>query len=206
MKVKVCGIRNKKNLHFLESTEVDMIGFIFYEKSKRNFEDGELTPMDLDNCSKKKVGVFVNEELNKVVETVKKYEMDFVQLHGQESQEYCFNLKEKHISVIKAFSVYDQLPENIEAYDGVVDYFLFDTKGKNPGGNGVRFDWSVLSSYKLETPFILSGGIGPEDVGELKNLKNEKLAGVDVNSRFELEPALKDEQLLDAFIKDFKRN
>ncbi len=206
MIVKVCGIRNLGNLSYLNESDADWIGFIFYDKSKRNFPDGDLGDADLEKVTKKKVGVFVNEEPERLVKTADVYALDMVQLHGDESVEYCREVKEHGLWVMKAFSVKDKLPGNLGDYVGVVDYFLFDTKGVNPGGNGVQFDWSILEDYDLKTPFLLSGGIGEEDAEQIKKIKNPRLYGVDINSRFEIEPGLKNEELLEGFIKEIKRD
>ncbi|WP_422358732.1 phosphoribosylanthranilate isomerase [Reichenbachiella sp.] len=202
MKIKVCGIRNQDNLSFLNATEVDFIGFIFYDKSKRNFDDGDLSGRIESN--KRKVGVFVNETIEKVESIAQTYSLDCLQLHGDESPGYCRKLKESGFKLFKAFSVHNQLPVDLEAYEPVVDYFLFDTKGAAYGGNGTQFDWRVLDQYKLDKPFILSGGIGLEDMYSLKKLDHPQLYAVDVNSRFEISPGQKDEQMLKKFIEELK--
>ncbi|MEP3390257.1 MAG: phosphoribosylanthranilate isomerase [Reichenbachiella sp.] len=203
MKIKVCGIRNQDNLTFLNASEVDFIGFIFYNKSKRNFDDGDLNQTIKSN--KLKVGVFVNERIEKVENLAKRHHLDYLQLHGDESPAYCQELKEKGFKIFKAFSVHDELPTDLKSYESVVDYFLFDTKGAAYGGNGTQFDWSVLKQYKLSRPFILSGGIGLEDVAALKKLHLPKLFAVDVNSRFEESPGQKDEKALKEFIEELKQ-
>lgn len=205
MKIKVCGIRTKGNLHYLKNAKIDMIGFIFYDQSKRFFDDGELAVNDMLNVKKQKVGVFVNASKEEVFNIIDKYQLDAVQLHGEESPDYCLEISKKNVLVLKAFSVKDKLPNNLKTYEQVVDLFLFDTKGVEYGGNGVQFDWSILENYDLDRPFMVSGGIGPEDVEKLKNIKNKKLEGVDINSRFEIEPGLKDEVLIDRFVNEIKR-
>ena len=202
MKIKVCGIKNQDNLSFLNGEDVDFIGFIFYEKSQRNFDNGDLNGRIESN--KQKVGVFVNETIEKVTSIARAYDLDYLQLHGDESPEYCRKLSELGFKLFKAFSVHNQLPANLETYEPVVDYFLFDTKGAAYGGNGTQFDWRVLDQYKLDKPFILSGGIGPKDVHSLKKLAHDQLYAVDVNSRFELSPGQKDEQMLKKFIEELK--
>lgn len=205
MKIKVCGIRTKSNLGFLKASDVDMIGFIFYARSKRNFEDGELKAEDLLKVKKAKVGVFVNESLEKICETVDVYQLDYIQLHGDESPVFCEALKKKNYNLIKAFPVLDELPSDLEEYAPWVDYFLFDTKGSEYGGNGVQFDWSVLDHYHGSTPYLLSGGIGPSDVGGIKTSRGFNRFGVDVNSKFELSPGLKNEKALELFINQIKK-
>lgn len=204
MKVKVCGIREVSNLTFLSKSKVDYVGFIFYDKSKRLVDDGNLTVEDFLSFKKLKVGVFVNATATFVLETIKKYRLDGVQLHGTESVDYCEALQKSGCFVWKAFPVWDVLPDRLEDYEGSVDAFLFDAKGKDLGGNGIQFDWSVLENYKLSTPFILSGGIGAEDAERVMKLSNDRLIGVDVNSRFEVKTGLKDERLLDDFLNKIK--
>lgn len=204
MKIKVCGIRNRSNLSFLNDHDVDFVGFIFYDQSSRYFEQGDLSADDLENCVKGRVGVFVNDSLESIIDISNKYQLDYIQLHGDESPEFCKTLKNKGLRLLKVFSITDNLPADITEYEGIVDFFLFDTKGKQRGGNGVRFDWAVLNDYKGYTPFILSGGIGPEDVDRIKDLKHQNLYAVDVNSRFENSPGMKDEKLLKKFIQELK--
>jgi len=204
MDIKVCGIRTIENLNFLEASSVNQVGFIFYDKSKRNFEDGDLTAADLNKVSKTKVGVFVNASEKIVLDTVEKYGLDAVQLHGSETPAYCAAIRKQGVKVWKVFSVYDQLPEELPEYLNHVDVFLFDTKGKERGGNGVKFDWRVLERYDLDKPFILSGGISSSDAEAIKELNHPRLIGIDVNSKFEIEPGFKDQDLLKKFIKGVK--
>lgn len=203
MKIKVCGIRTQSNLAFLNSSAVDFIGFIFFDKSGRNFSDGEL--MQGIDTAKQKVGVFVNESLERIESLAKAYALDYIQLHGDESPEFCQTLKTKGYKLFKAFALKDRLPDGLEAYAPHVDYFLFDTKGKAYGGNGAQFDWLVLGQYKLDKPFILSGGIGPEDVKSIQAIRHPQLFAVDINSRFEVAPGEKDEQKLKVFIEELKK-
>lgn len=204
MKIKVCGIRTKSNLTFLTHEAADFVGFIFYSKSSRNFPDGDLKPGDLIAYNKQKVGVFVDESIEAIENTVKTYALDYIQLHGNESPAYCKTLKKKGYKLFKAFSVMNELPDDLKDYEAYVDYFLFDTKGQYHGGNGVQFDWSLLEQYGLSNPFILSGGIGLDDIASLKELKHPKLFAVDVNSRFEVAPGYKNEEELKEFIKELK--
>lgn len=205
MKVKVCGVRNKSNLDFLNQSSVDFIGFIFYAKSSRYFFDGDISQQDLMTCKKKKVGVFVNESIDKIEEVMNAYGLDVIQLHGDESPEDCQALKSKGYRLVKAFSVGTQLPVELSIYEPFVDYFLFDTKGKWYGGNGAQFDWSVLENYPLDKPFILSGGIGLEDVEEVKKINHSELYAIDVNSRLEVLPGLKDEVQTMKFLEELKK-
>jgi len=204
LKVKVCGIRDKRNLEYLSDAAVDFVGFIFYEKSERYFEKGSIAASEMRNFKKEKVGVFVDAEINEMVFTAKKYHLDYLQLHGNESPETCLELKNKGFKVIKAIAVGKMLPENLSSYESTVDYFLFDTKGKLPGGNGQHFDWDCLKHYALKTPYFLSGGIDPKDAGRITALHSDKLIAVDINSRFEIQPGLKDEGKIKHFIKQLK--
>jgi len=207
MKIKVCGMRDADNISELIKLKPDYMGFIFYDKSKRfvsNFPEVEI-PSDI-----KKVGVFVNEAIDDVIEIAEKNKLEAIQLHGNESPEYCNQLRhselvsESHpIEIFKAFSIDNNFDfSKTDAYQKVCDFLLFDTKGKDYGGNGVKFNWQVLDKYKGETPFILSGGISKIDVSEIKKISHKAFLGIDINSGFEIEPALKN--IND--IKEFKQN
>ena len=194
LKLKICGMKFHENIEQVASLKPDYMGFIFFEKSPRNF-DAEIPEMDKGI---KKTGVFVDASLDFVLEKVKKNQLQAVQLHGKESPEFCAALKVEDLEIIKVFSVKDSFDfSNLQQYEGKVDFFLFDTKGKAKGGNGVAFDWEVLKKYPSETPFFLSGGIGLEEVGRLKDFEFPKtFYGIDVNSRFELEPGFKNLETL----------
>ena len=200
-------MRDNENIESLIALKPDFMGFIFYEKSKRFVADFPTVEIPL---STKKVGVFVNESLDTVLGIVEKHNLDCVQLHGNETPEYIDELRhselvsESHpIEVFKAFSVDDSFDfSKTDAYQKVCDYMLFDTKGKDYGGNGVKFNWDVLQKYKGEIPFILSGGITKNDVEEIKNINHSAFVGLDINSGFEIEPALKNINE----IKEFKYN
>ena len=196
-------MRDTDNISELIKLKPDYIGFIFYGKSKRfvtNFPEIEI-PSEI-----KKVGVFVNEAIDTIIEIAEENKLEAIQLHGNESPQYCEELKTlliKKVEIFKAFSVDDDFDfSKTEAYQKVCDYLLFDTKGKNYGGNGVKFNWRVLDSYKGITPFLLSGGISKIDVSEIKKISHEAFVGIDINSGFEIEPALKN---IDD-IKEFKQN
>ncbi|UMB53952.1 phosphoribosylanthranilate isomerase [Lutibacter sp. A64] len=207
MKIKVCGMRDAENISELIQLKPDYLGFIFYGKSKRfvtNFPKLEI-PSTI-----KKVGVFVNETVDNIIEIVEENKLDAVQLHGNESPEYIEELKVlliKKVEIFKAFSVDDNFDfSKTEPYQKVCDYLLFDTKGKDYGGNGVKFNWQVLDNYKGNLPYLLSGGISKKDAQALllflSKQEAEKCIGVDINSGFEIEPALKN--IND--IKEFKQN
>ena len=177
----------------------DYLGFIFYEKSSRFF-DGEIPEI---SKSIKKVGVFVNATLEEIKSKIKKYDLDLIQLHGNETPEFCNNLKQESIEVIKVFSVDDDFDFQIlEAYENVCDYFLFDTKGKLHGGNGFTFNWQILENYKSKKPLFLSGGIGIEEISKIKML-NLPIFAIDVNSKFEIEPGLKNINKLKFMVDSF---
>ena len=171
----------------------DFLGFIFWEKSSRFF-DGEIPEIPK---SIKKVGVFVNATLVEINSKIKKYDLNVIQLHGNESDVFCFELKSKisnHIQIIKVFSANDAFDFSVlEPFENACDYFLFDTKGKLPGGNGITFNWQILQQYKLTKPFFLSGGIGLDQIQNIKKL-NLPIYAIDVNSKFEIEPGLKNVQ------------
>ena len=190
-KIKICGMKYSENILEVSQLLPDYLGFIFYEKSSRFF-DGEIPEI---SKSIKKVGVFVNATLEEIKSKIKKYDLDLIQLHGNETPEFCSNLKQESIEVIKVFSVDDDFDFQIlEAYENVCDYFLFDTKGKLHGGNGFTFNWQILEKYKSTKPLFLSGGIGIEEIAKIKTL-NLPIFAIDVNSKFEMEPGLKNVQL-----------
>ena len=190
-KIKICGMKYSENILEVSQLLPDYLGFIFYEKSSRFF-DGEIPEI---SKSIKKVGVFVNATLEEIKSKIKKYDLDLIQLHGNETPEFCSNLKQESIEVIKVFSVDDDFDFQIlEAYENVCDYFLFDTKGKLHGGNGFTFNWQILEKYKSKKPLFLSGGIGIEEIAKIKTL-NLPIFAIDVNSKFEMEPGLKNVQL-----------
>jgi len=231
MKLKICGM--KHNTTQVATLQPDYLGFIFYDKSPRHFEG--VIP-DLPN-SIKKVGVFVDATLNDVMSTIKKHQLHAVQLHGNESPEYCKTLKERYaecqfegsreqnedvdlnkseilnqvkhdkkLKIIKVFSINNEFNfEVLQPYEAVCDFFLFDTKGKHPGGNGYTFNWNVLKDYPSTKPYFLSGGIGLEETEKLndffKSSASEYCYAVDVNSKFELKPGLKNIDKLIQFKK-----
>ena len=196
MIVKVCGMRDAENIRQLEALGIDWMGMIFWPKSKRHVS----TPPAYLPQHVRKVGVFVDASLDAIRQHVEDYQLDIIQLHGQESPETLKALKP--LTLIKAFNI--ATPEDLQktvAYEGLADYFLFDTKGESVGGNGEKFDWSVLDSYQGETPFLLSGGIGSEDAQGIKTFHHPKCIGIDLNSRFETEPGLKDITKLKQFLE-----
>jgi len=194
LKIKVCGMRDPENISDVVAALPDYLGFILYPKSKRfvGFEPSTEV-MAVVPDSVKKVGVFVDETPEKVLEICQKWKLNVVQLHGLETPEYCQQIQDSGITVFKAFSVDDQFDfEKLNAYSRVCDYFLFDTKGRLPGGSGKKFNWQLIENYKCDVPFFLSGGIGPEDIDTIRQFSHPKLFGIDINSGFEISPALKD--------------
>ena len=197
-------MREAENIRELEAQGVDLMGFIFWPKSSRYVSE---RPAYLPTKCKR-VGVFVDERIEEVQRIAKEYALDFIQLHGHETPDYIHQLDDPlsiincQLSIIKAFNIAtaDDFAACIP-YEGLVDYFLFDTKGKSVGGNGEKFDWSVLKAYHGRTPFLLSGGIGPDDAARIKAIRHPRYAGIDLNSRFELSPALKDINKLKTFIQ-----
>lgn len=194
-----------KNILEVGALLPDYMGFIFWEKSARYF-NGEI-PELIETV--KKVGVFVNQTQEEILEKVTKYNLQAVQLHGNESVEFCSELKKqlpKKIEIIKAFSAANDFDfEVLKPYEAVCDYFLFDTKGKLPGGNGITFDWTILKKYKSEKPFFLSGGIGINELKAIEEISKTNLPiyAIDVNSKFEIEAGLKNKNLFSNFKRKF---
>ena len=200
MKLKVCGMREPENIHALVELNPDYMGFIFWAPSRRYVYQ----PTPKLPASIKKVGVFVDASLDYLQTTIQEHSLDAVQLHGTESPAYCALIKEYGVEVIKAFSVRDQFDfSQLKAYEASCDFFLFDTKGSLPGGNGTHFDWTLLKDYPSQKPFFLSGGIGPEDSELLQRIINTPLPlhAIDVNSKFERAPGNKNIVLLTPFKK-----
>jgi len=211
--IKVCGMTDGENIRAVEALDIDLMGFIFWAGSKR-FVDQKPTYLPTRT---KRVGVFVDAEIPQVLSTATDFALDYIQLHGSESPAYIGRLREtlsaqedQSLSpqIIKALNIAE--PSDLEkamTYEGVVDLLLFDTKGKAVGGNGISFDWEILKSYSGTTPYLLSGGIGPEDVPRLRTFFAsedqegwKKCIGIDLNSRFERSPAMKDPQSIQQFI------
>jgi phosphoribosylanthranilate isomerase len=201
MIIKTCGMRDADNIRAVSELGIDWMGFIFWAPSSRYVSE---KPSFLPT-RQKRVGVFVDARIEEVKSKADEYALDLIQLHGSESPALCERLKANiRQQLIKAFNIATQ--EDLEQtipYEGLVDYFLFDTKAKMVGGNGTQFDWSVLSAYQGNTPFLLSGGIGPDDAEKVRNFHHPQLAGIDLNSRFELSPAFKDIEKLKQFITEY---
>ncbi len=206
LKVKVCGMRQLDNIRELCALPVDFIGFIFYSESPRNIGSEHIKELVFAAIPSliKKVGVFVNEPIAEVERIVEMLELDYVQLHGSESPEYCSSLKKKGIGIIKTFKPTSDSLKEMQKYVNCCNYFLFDTPTDVHGGSGKKFDWSWLKNYKLSVPFFISGGICPDDVEEIKQLDHPQLYGIDINSRFEIQPAVKNIELIRRFIDEIK--
>lgn len=198
--LKICGMLHPENIREVAALQPDYLGFIFYKGSKRYA--GAVLPEILEALPEniKRTGVFVNETLETVLSLLLKYRLNALQLHGAESPEYCKALKLKlnetgaqEVQLIKAFGVDDVFDfSQLHAYAGLVDYFLFDTQTPDHGGSGRQFDWQLLSKYTLDIPYFLSGGIGVENAEMLNGIVDQRLFAIDVNSKFEIEPGLKD--------------
>jgi len=204
MNIKVCGITQLSQLQELDAVGIDFVGLNFYKESPRyvigKISAGDIKDADFDI---RKVGVFVNENIIKVMKTVEEYSLDIVQLHGDETPEYSKRLSED-VEVIKTFRINGDI-KNVESvikkYDDACDYYLFDTGGQREelGGTGVQFDWEVLRNSRIEKPFFLAGGIGLPDVVRVKTFDHPDFFAVDINSRFEVNPGVKDLDLVKMF-------
>ncbi|RNI27897.1 phosphoribosylanthranilate isomerase [Rufibacter immobilis] len=205
LKIKVCGMKYSENLEELLLLKPDYVGFIFYEKSPRYITTQWAVFSSVFQQGTRKVGVFVDEEGGNILQKVTELGLDMVQLHGQETPQMCHELKDAGLEVMKAFRLEADFDfGQLEEYAQMCDYFLFDAGGPNPGGNGVRFNWEMLQKYTLDVPFFLSGGIELSHVEEIKALRLPKLYGVDLNSKFEIQPGLKDIDKLQRFFQEIR--
>ncbi len=199
MIIKVCGMREQQNIADLQTLNIDMIGFIFYEKSPRYVENAPMTK----NLSR--VGVFVNENAANITAIAIANKLTHLQLHGGESVETCLQLKQKGYKIIKAISIKESTDFlKAKEYEGAADYLLFDTKCEGYGGSGLSFDWSMLNNYKGNTPFLLSGGIKTEMAQSIKAISHPQFVGIDLNSGFEISPAYKDIKELTTFLNTIR--
>lgn len=234
MKIKVCGMRDARNIRDVAALDIDLMGFIFYPRSPRfvsmiSSQAGIIPDYSPERLSKavnadgtrsyvfpkrvKRVGVFVDEMPQTIISYVYNYSLDYVQLHGSESPVMIDNLRRTlvpdiapDIKIIKAFGIKSESDlAQCAAYKGHVELFLFDTRTPAKGGSGRQFDWSVLQAYHGHTPFLLSGGIGPDDAERVKAFKHPMFAGIDLNSRFETAPAMKDVAKLRKFIEKVRQ-
>ena len=208
MYIKVCGMRDAQNIRDVEALGVDLMGFIFYDKSPRNVE----TKPDYlpEGCHR--VGVFVNSAVEDIVSRVKDFGLTFVQLHGDETPAFVLSLRKSleaeglaTVKIVRSIAVASRSQVmKAQIWDGYVDGILFETPTAGYGGSGISFDWSLLSSYRGKTPFFLAGGIGMECLPELREFRHPRWLGIDLNSRFEISPGMKDIAKLQQFIKEIK--
>lgn len=205
MQLKVCGLCDINQIKTLANLNIDRLGFIFYDKSPRYVGD-KLDSEELSKINGKvnKTGVFVNEGQSQIENMITKFKLNSIQLHGNESPEFCLQLKKK-VEVIKTISIKNKESfTEVEKYNDACDFFLFDTYSEYHGGTGKKFDWSWLDHYKLNIPCFLSGGIDLADIPEINKLNHPKLIGIDVNSKFEIEPGIKDLNKIKEIIKRIK--
>lgn len=195
--IKVCGMTQADNIREVEETGIDMMGFIFYPHSPRCLH----TPPSCLPVQAKRVGVFVNDLPEQILSRAEQYRLDYIQLHGNESPDFCRQLLTSGVRLIKAFSAFKATEKGATLpYEGICDYFLFDTPTPQYGGSGEQFDWSVLHDYTGNTPFLLSGGIGLHSIRAIRQFHHPLLAGFDLNSRFETSPGIKDVGLIRQFL------
>ena len=203
MIIKVCGMRDAENIKQLDQLDIDWMGFIFHKDSPRDIgRKISYLPQKI-----KRIGVFVNQNPQVIRDRADQNELHAIQLHGSEPPWYCIHLQQEGFKVIKSFGIDPDgfIPNaQLHAYEGKCDYFLFDTKTEQHGGSGKKFNWKRIAEYEGETPFILSGGITPADVDEIKTIDHPKFAGIDINSGFETEPAMKDVEKIKDFTKQFR--
>lgn len=202
MIVKVCGMRDPENIRAVENAGADWMGFIFFPRSSRYVAE---RPSYLpERC--KRVGVFVNESTEHILQKAEEFGLDYIQLHGKETPEQCQELKAAGKGIIKVFSIDGESDINaIPQYEGICNYFLFDTACAGYGGSGKTFNWEILHTYHGGTPFLLSGGLNPGSTEALLQFRHPQWAGIDLNSGFETAPALKDADRLHTFIEQVKQ-
>lgn len=207
IRVKVCGMNNPGNVKEIAELKPDIMGFLFFAESPRFV--GHEPEMELFNNVPpdiKKSGVFYNEDNHKILELSIRTGLDMIQLHGNESPITCLQLKSSGLAVVKAFNIDSDFHfDALKQYMAVCDYFLFDTRTEIPGGSGKKFAWEKLKEYNLDKPFFLSGGISPDDAAEIKSIGNRGLFAVDINSRFETSPGIKDAVRVKTFINELKK-
>jgi phosphoribosylanthranilate isomerase len=199
LKIKVCGLINQENIDLLDELSLDYIGNIFFAKSPRNIT----APVE---SKVEKVGVFVNEDLGEIIFRIEAFGLSVVQLHGGESNAVCELVKEFGVEVWKVLSIDEEFDlKELNNYPAA-DLFLLDTKSPKHGGTGKKFDWRILEKINAESPkdFYLSGGIGESDAKEIKELKLNRLIGLDLNSKFEDEPGIKNIDKLKSFLKELR--
>lgn len=203
LKIKVCGMKYPDNISALSDIKPDYMGFIFYPPSKR-FVGLDFQKSDLNGINKHtdKTAVFVNAHLHEVIEFSNLYGFKTIQLHGNETPDFCKELMNLGFKIIKAFGVNESFDFTVlEQYTNSVDFFLFDTRTDEHGGSGETFNWDLLNNYQLNKPFILSGGLSLDNLPSIAEIQNPNFYGVDLNSKFEIEPGLKDVEKLELAFK-----
>lgn len=200
MIVKVCGLRETDNIRDVEAAGIDWAGFIFYAPSPRCIHK---VP-DYLPARALRIGVFVSPTFGEVTRKVHQFGLQAVQLHGDVAPELCRKLRERKLIVVRALPADVHLNANAQTYTDCVDYFLFDTPTASYGGSGHHFDWQILHSYTGQKPFLIGGGIGPDDLPALHQFHHNVWAGIDLNSRFETAPGRKDIQAITQFITSFR--
>lgn len=189
LQIKVCGMKDADNICELAKLPIDYIGFIFYNQSQRNVE--QMPEVEIP-ASIRKVGVFVNQTVTEIRKKIIEAGLQVVQLHGAESPEVCEQVRHMGVQVIKAFGIHKEFDwGKLTQYSTHVDYFLFDTKSKQHGGSGCTFDWEILEGYNLTTPYFLSGGLSTENIRSASLIADNRLIGLDLNSKFEITPGIK---------------
>ena len=204
MQIKVCGLTNPENIEEIYKLGVDYLGFIFYPKSPRRVEHVLQNTRFLPSHAQK-VGVFVNKKYEKIKEYIEKYQLTHLQFHGDEDTEFIEQFKNRNLKLFKVFKIEENFDFSVtKQFENCADYFLFDTQTKNYGGSGKKFNWQSLQNYNGKTPFLLSGGIKPEDYKLIKEFKHPQFVGVDLNSGFEIKPGLKDVEKLKFFLEKIR--
>jgi len=201
MQIKVCGLTNPENIEEILKLGVNYLGFIFYPKSPRWVEP-LLAHTNFLAPEIPKVGVFVNEKQNKIIDSVNKYQLTHLQFHGDEDVNFIKQFRNLNIKLFKVFKIDKNFDfSTTKDFENYADYFLFDTQTKDYGGSGKKFNWESLQNYSGKTPFLLSGGIKPEDYELINHFKHPQFVGVDLNSGFEIKPGLKDISKLKFFLE-----
>jgi phosphoribosylanthranilate isomerase len=200
MLVKVCGLKQEANILEIDKYNPDFLGLIFYPFSQR-YAGNSVIP----KTKTPKVAVFVDETIENIIQITHKFNITYIQLHGNESPEILQQLHTMRFSIIKAFQIEDTIPNQyISQYTKYCQYILFDTKGLLPGGNSKKFNWDILKQYQLSTPFFLSGGITASDSTCVKQINHPYFAGIDINSGFEIEPGIKKIETIKQFINEIR--
>ncbi|PKP08769.1 MAG: N-(5'-phosphoribosyl)anthranilate isomerase [Bacteroidetes bacterium HGW-Bacteroidetes-4] len=199
LKIKVCGLVEPQNIIAVDQLGPDYLGYIFYPQSPRHMDKN---PANLPETKARKVGVFVDADFDAMVKKARYFKLQTIQLHGNETPETCIKLKALGFEVFKAFAINEASTQSLIApYNDACDLFLFDAKTELKGGSGKKFNWNKLNELAAIGPFLLSGGIGPNDAQAIKQLNLTNLMGIDINSRFEVEPGIKVPALIEKFIK-----